>query len=128
MPPEVTQQNVHLLLPHKAAKIASLMRRDSKLGTKEALLKFYLSNAYRLLEQEATKLWHFSPEQIYSEYLRPQQKQHYQNGPRHSKLAPYADQIRSWQKQGLTLRAIAQKLSQNGCTTTAQNLSKFLKH
>ncbi len=129
MPPEVTQQNVHLFLPHKAAKITSLMRHNNrKLGTKEALLKFYLSNAYRLLEREETKLWHFSPEQIYSEYLRPQPKQHYQNGPKHSKLAPYAEQIRSWQKQGMTLRAIARKLAQNGCTTTAQNLCKFLKH
>ncbi len=125
---EVTQNNVHLFLPYKAAKITSLLKQNSSIGIKEALLNFYNSNAYRLLEQEETKLWHRSPEQIYTEYLQPQPKPHYQNGPRHSKLAPYAEQIHSWRKQGCSLRIIAQNLAKYGCITTAQNLCKFLKN
>lgn len=129
MLPEVTQENVHLFLPYKAAKISSAMRKDSRLGLKEALLTFYQSRAYRLLEREETKLWHRSPEQIYAEYLRPQpaRKRHYQNGPRHSKLAPFASQIHSWRRQGMSLRAIAAELAKYGCITTAQNLCRFLK-
>ncbi len=125
---EVTQNNVHIFLPYKAAKIAGSMKQNNHIGTKEALLKFYTSNAYRLLEQEETKLWHRSPEQIYTEYLRPHPKRHYQNGPRHSKLMPYAEQIHSWRKQGKSLRIIAQNLATYGCITTAQNLCKFLKN
>lgn len=128
MLPEVTQDNIYLFLPYKAAKISTAIRRDSQIGLKEALLSFYQSSAYRLLEQEDTKLWHRSPEQIYEDYLRPQpsRKRHYQNGPRHSKLAPFASQIHLWRQQGMTLRAIASELAKYGCKTTPQNLCRFL--
>ncbi|MPM56105.1 hypothetical protein SDC9_102904 [bioreactor metagenome] len=129
MLPEVTQENVHLFLPYKAAKISSSMRKHSKLGIKEALLNFYHSRAYRLLEREETKLWHNSPEQIYAEYLRPatSTKRHYQNGPHHSKLLPYAAHIQGWRNQGMTMRGIAAELAKYGCVTTAQNICRFLK-
>ena len=52
MLPEVTQDNVYLFLPYKAAKISTAIRRDSQIGLKEALLSFYQSRAYRLLEHE----------------------------------------------------------------------------
>ena len=51
----------------------------------------------------------------------------YQNGPGHSKLAPYSDQIKLWHKKGMTLRAIAAELQKYGCHTSPQNLSLFLK-
>ena len=41
MLPEVTQDNVYLFLPYKAAKISTAIRRDSQIGLKEALLSFY---------------------------------------------------------------------------------------
>lgn len=129
MLPEVTQENVHLFLPYKVAKISGSMRKHSKIGIKEALLNFYHSRAYRLLEREETKLWCNSPEQIYAEYLRPATtaRRHYQNGPRHSKLSPYAAQIRAWHTQGMTMRAIAAELAKYDCVTTAQNVCRFLK-
>lgn len=43
MLPEVTQDNVYLFLPYKAAKISTAIRRDSQIGLKEALLSFYQS-------------------------------------------------------------------------------------
>ena len=34
MLPEITQDNVHLFLPYKAAKISTAIRRDSQIGLK----------------------------------------------------------------------------------------------
>ena len=88
-----------------------------------------MSLLYQLLEREETKLWHASPEQIFAEYLtvKPKRRPSYQNGPGHSKLAPYAEQIKMWQAKGMTLREIAAELQNYGCKTTAQNLSRFLQ-
>ena len=95
------------------------------MAVKQALLTFYKSKAYRPLEQEETKLWYASPAQIYADSQRSRKS--YQNGPGRSKLAPYAEQIKVWQAQGMTLRAIAAGLQRYGCQTTARNLSLFLR-
>ena len=99
------------------------------MALKQALLTFYSSNAYRLLEREETKLWHASPAQIFAEHLAAavKKRKSYQNGPGHSKLAPFAEQIKAWQAKGMTLREIAGELQKYGCTTTAQNISRFLR-
>lgn len=75
MLPEITQDNVYIFIPYKVAKITTAIRQDSQMSLKEALLSFYRSNTYRLLEQENTKLWHLSPAQIYVDFLRPRQSQ-----------------------------------------------------
>ena len=126
---QVTQKNLYNLIPPKVAKITTMLRNDRNMAVKQALLTFYSSNAYKLLEREETKLWHASPAQIFAEYLtRPNRpRKSYQNGPGRSKLAPYAEQIRAWQAKGMTLREIAAELQHYGCTTTAQNLSRFLQ-
>ena len=126
---QVTQKNLYNLIPPKVAKITTMLRNDRNMAVKQALLTFYSSNAYKLLEREETKLWHASPAQIFAEHLacsnRPRQS--YQNGPGRSKLAPYAEQIKAWQVKGMTLREIAAELKNYGCPTTAQNISRFLK-
>ena len=126
---EVTQENLYNFIPGKAARITTLLRRDRKMALKQALLTFYRSRAYRLLEHEETKLWHASPAQIYDEYLKPLRRtsRSYHNGPRHSKLAPYATLIKEWRDKGMTLREIVEELGKYGCRTTAQNLSLFLR-
>ena len=126
---KMTQKALCDFIPGKAARITTLIRKDSKMGLKQALLTFYRSRAYRLLEQEETKLWHISPAQIYAEYLSPahRTRKSYQKGPHHSKLAPFSAQILEWHNRGLTLREIAAELKQFGCSTTAQNLSLFLR-
>ena len=126
---QVTQKNLYNLIPPKVAKITTMLRNDRNMAVKQALLTFYSSKAYKLLEREETKLWHASPEQIFAEYLtvKPKRRQSYQNGPGHSKLAPYAEQIKMWQAKGMTLREIAAELKNYGCPTTAQNISRFLK-
>ena len=125
---QVTQKNLYNLIPPKAAKITTMLRSSRNMAVKQALLTFYNSRAYRLLEREETKLWHRSPAQIFAEHLaRPNRpRKSYQNGPGRSKLAPFAEQIKTWQAQGMTLREIAVELQNYGCPTTAQNLSRFL--
>ena len=125
---QVTQKNLYNLIPPKAAKITTMLRNDRDMAVKQALLTFYSSNAYKLLEREETKLWHASPAQIFAEHLAtvPKKRKSYQNGPGRSKLAPYAEQIKAWQAKGMTLREIAAELQKYGCATTAQNLSRFL--
>ena len=125
----MTQKALCDFIPGKAARITTLLRRDRKMALKQALLTFYRSKAYRLLEHEETKLWHESPAQIYVEYLKPVRRtgRSYHNGPHHSKLAPYTDQIQEWHRQGLTLREVAEELKRYGCSTTVQNLSLFLR-
>ena len=126
---QVTQKNLYNLIPPKAAKITTMLRNDRNMAVKQALLTFYSSRAYKLLEREETKLWHASPEQIFAEYLVtvPKKRKSYQNGPGHSKLAPFTEQIKNWQAKGMTLREIAAELQNYGCKTTAQNLSRFLQ-
>lgn len=126
---QVTQKNLYNLIPPKAAKIATMLRASRNMAIKQALLTFYSSRAYRLLEREETKLWHASPAQIFAEHLDlPKRfRKGYQNGPGRSKLLPYAGQIKKWQAQGMTLREIAAELQNYGCRTTAQNISRFLK-
>ena len=116
-------------IPGKVARITTLLREDRQMALKQALLTFYRSDAYRLLEREETKLWYASPAQIYAEYLKSvrRNRRSYQNGPHHSKLAPYADQIRAWHCKKWTLREMADELKKYNCQTTPQNLSLFLR-
>ena len=126
---QVTQKNLYNLIPPKVAKITTMLRNDRNMAVKQALLTFYSSNAYKLLEREETKLWHRSAAQIFAEHLaRPNRpRKSYQNGPGRSKLAPFTEQIKVWQAKGMTLREIAAELKNYGCPTTAQNISLFLK-
>ncbi len=126
---QVTQKNLYNLIPPKAAKITMMLRNAHRMAVKQALLTFYSSNAYKLLEREETKLWHASPAQIFAEHLLVPKhvRKSYQNGPGHSKLAPFSEQIKAWHAKGMTLREIAAELQKYGCTTTAQNLSRFLR-
>lgn len=62
---EITQENVHLLLPWKIAGMAELMARDFGISVLEAMRRIYAMPFYKKLSDESTKLWHNSPEQLY---------------------------------------------------------------
>lgn len=68
---DITQNNLHLLLPSKVAWIVDMMIEDG-IDTVEALRRIYLSETYRRLETESTKLWHLGPVALYQEltYVR----------------------------------------------------------
>lgn len=131
MPNEINQSNVRLLIPGKAARVAAMLAKSRKLTPPEALLAFYRSSLYRQLEREETKLWHFSPEQLYAIGFRRPSAAHLQlrRGPGRSLLRPHQDMIlEAWHKQRLSARAIADKLAEQGVRTTPQNVWKFIKN
>lgn len=65
---EPTQENFRILLPYKIAKVVEISAIQNKTSQKTELLKFYQSNLYKQLEQENTKYWWESPEQLYWEW------------------------------------------------------------
>ncbi|SHI06439.1 hypothetical protein [Clostridium grantii] len=65
--PKITQENVHIFIPLKAAKVADRFAKSHGISKKEALLDFYNSKTYDVLEREYTKLWHEGVTYIYME-------------------------------------------------------------
>ena len=63
--PKVTQENVHLFIPLKVAKVTEMVSKNKNISWQEALLKFYNSKVYDILEKEDTKLWYEGPSYLY---------------------------------------------------------------
>ena len=127
---EINQKNVRLLIPNKAAAVAVQIARKEHLSPEEGLMKFYHSKVYEQLEDEKTKLWHYSPAQLWKIGFERNISLKYQkkNGPGHSMLAPYADMIlNAWQNERKSAAAIAGELANLGVATSPQNVWKFIK-
>ncbi|MBP5614310.1 MAG: hypothetical protein J6X35_09240 [Bacteroidales bacterium] len=68
--PQITQENVHLLLPNKVAQLAARLSQDGLATTmQEALDMVYLSPVYAKLEQERSKYWWLGVNALYDEIL-----------------------------------------------------------
>ena len=52
--------------------VVNLIKDNNNFGEIEAIEMFYQSNVYEKLEQEDTKLWHFSPLTLYNMYEEEQ--------------------------------------------------------
>ena len=64
---EITNENLYLLLPGKAALVSGIYQ-DFHGGTAlDALRHFYHSELYKRLEKEETKLWHWGPVALFEE-------------------------------------------------------------
>ncbi len=127
---EINQENVRLLIPGKAAAVAARISENERLSPKDALLKFYHSKVYAQLEDESTKVWHYSPAQLWEIGFRRNMKKSPQkkNGPGYSILAPYTDMIlNAWQNERQSAAAIARRLEALGIKTSPQNVWKFVK-
>lgn len=66
--PKITQENVHLLIPLKVAKGTEMLSKNKNIAWEEALLEFYNSKTYDILEKEETKLWYEGPTYLYSAF------------------------------------------------------------
>ena len=64
----ITQQNVHLLLPSKLSWMANMLAEDKGISIVEAMKLLYSSDVDARLEKEATKAWHLGPVALYEEY------------------------------------------------------------
>jgi hypothetical protein len=69
MIPEITQDNFRLLLPGKIARAVKQIAEQSHKQPLDVLADFYLSNLYKELEREGTKLWWESPLQLCRDYI-----------------------------------------------------------
>jgi len=52
------------ILPFKVEGIAELLIEKRKMSLQNALEFIYSSQLYALLEQEETKMWHYSPQML----------------------------------------------------------------
>ena len=125
MPAQITQENVRLLIPGKAAGVAVLMSEKRSISPKAALLAFYRSKTYRELERESSKYWHYSPEQLY--VVGGLSRHAVKHGPGRSALLPFRKEILSLWRKRKSARAIADELTKHGIRTTPQNVWKFIK-
>lgn len=66
---EVTQKNVHLLIPSKLSWMANMLAEDRGISIVEAMKMVYSSEVYARLEEESTKAWHLGPVALYEEFL-----------------------------------------------------------
>lgn len=68
--PQITQENVHLLLPPKVAQLAARLSQEGLATTmQEALDMVYLSPVYAKLEQERSKYWWLGVNALYDELV-----------------------------------------------------------
>lgn len=67
MIPDITQDNLYLLLPSKVSWMADMLTKDKNISTIEALKVIYESDTYRKLENENTKMWHLGPIALYQD-------------------------------------------------------------
>ena len=128
MPAEITQENVRLLIPGKAARMATLIAARRHITPKAALLAFYRSKTYRELERESSKYWHYSPEQLFavSGFSRHPDTCE-KHGKGHSILMPFRDEILIAWSNRQSAREIAEHLADQGIRTTPQNVWKFIQ-
>ena len=105
MPAEITQENVRLLIPSKAASVAMILAEKRAISPKDALMEFYRSKTYRELERESSKYWHYSPKQLF--IVGGLSRHTVKHGPGRSALLPYRDLILSLFRQVFGYRSCA---------------------
>lgn len=71
----VNQENLRILLPSKIALTLDEVARIKGSEPTAELPRFYRSEVYRRLENEATKYWCFSPAELCDLYLSSQSEQ-----------------------------------------------------
>ncbi len=57
----ITQENVHLLIPSKIALMTDMLAEELNIDIIDAIKRIYASRLYHELEIESTKLWHLGP-------------------------------------------------------------------
>jgi len=70
--PTITQENVHLFIPFKVAKVTEMLARNKSINWEDALLEFYNSKVYKILEREETKLWYEGATYLYLAFEKEQ--------------------------------------------------------
>jgi len=61
----ITQSNLHLLLPGKVTALAHFYAEDHNCSMLEAIRYIYTTPLYRSMSDENTKLWHLGAVTLY---------------------------------------------------------------
>ena len=64
---DINQNNLYLILPSKVAWLADMLSEDRDISVVEAVRQIYLSDTYKRLEDESTKMWHLGPVALYQD-------------------------------------------------------------
>ena len=67
---EITQDNLYLLLPAKVSLLADRLSEERGIRLTDAIRLIYSSDLYKRLAIEDTKIWHWSPVDLYQELQR----------------------------------------------------------
>lgn len=62
----ITQDNLHLLLPGKVTALARFYAEDNHCSMLEAMRYIYSTSLYEQLSTENTKLWHLGAISLYN--------------------------------------------------------------
>lgn len=71
--PKITQENVHLFIPLKIAKVTEMIVQTENRNWEEVMIELYSSKVYADLEKEDTKLWHEGATYIYESFKEEKQ-------------------------------------------------------
>ena len=71
--PQITQDNVHLFIPLKIAKVTEMIVQTENRNWEDAMVELYNSKVYAELEKEETKLWHEGATYIYESFKEERQ-------------------------------------------------------
>ncbi|HEX9025721.1 MAG TPA: hypothetical protein VF839_04605 [Clostridium sp.] len=71
--PKITQENVHLFIPLKIAKVTEMIAETDGEDWKDVIIQLYNSKVYSDLEKEETKLWHEGATYIYESFKQEKQ-------------------------------------------------------
>lgn len=66
--PEINQENVHLFIPFKIAKVTEMIVETENRNWEDVLIELYSSKVYADLEKEETKLWREGATYIYESF------------------------------------------------------------
>ena len=59
------QEQFSAIMPYISADLVAMIMEKKKISEEEAINKLYSSKLYASLEQEETKVWHYSTEMLY---------------------------------------------------------------
>lgn len=60
------------MMPYICADLVEMISLKDELSSEEAISRLYSSKLYELLENEDTKIWHYSTDMLYSLYAQEQ--------------------------------------------------------
>lgn len=62
----MNQEQFTAIMPYISADLVTLIAKEKNLSEADAVKRLYSSKLYALLEDEETKLWHYSTKMLYS--------------------------------------------------------------